>query len=106
MMYERGLPVTPARREKRCGSRWSSPISIGRGGISHRTSNPGGQTQSLLGRRGERGVFGYIRISDLQCVSSVYGNLPFKLLVRNLIDLLLPEPLLRKIAAPSGTGGR
>ena len=31
-----------------------------------------------------------------------HGNLPFKLLVRNIIDQLLPEPLLR-IGAPSST---
>jgi hypothetical protein len=31
-----------------------------------------------------------------------HGNLPFKLLVRNILDLILPEPLLR-IDAPSGT---
>ncbi len=30
-----------------------------------------------------------------------HGNVPFKLLVRNIINLLLPEPLVR-VAAPSG----
>jgi hypothetical protein len=31
-----------------------------------------------------------------------HGNIPFKLLVRNILNLLLPEPLLR-IDAPSST---
>jgi hypothetical protein len=32
----------------------------------------------------------------------LHGNVPFRLLVRNVIDRLLPEPLLR-VAAPSNT---
>ena len=94
VMYERGVRVTPIAARQR-SAKSSSPISIARGNISRRTRKR--QTTrfrvSLQRFKGQR--VAYIAYPIFTAIAQ-HGNFPYRLLVRcNIIDRLLPDPLLR-----------
>jgi hypothetical protein len=60
-----------------------------------------GDRESTYAAAVRRGNIGYIPYPIFGAYAE-HGNIPYKLLVRNLLSLLLPEPLIR-IEAPSST---
>jgi Hypothetical glycosyl hydrolase 6/Beta-galactosidase trimerisation domain len=102
VMYERGLRVTPARGGKSVARVVEPYFDRSWRHFSSHFQTPADKL-SRFSAAVVKGSVGYIAYPIFSAFHQ-HGNLPFKLLVRNLIDLLLPEPFLR-IAAPSGTEG-
>ena len=100
VMYERGVRVLPARGA-RVLARVVDPYFERAWDhfCSHRQTP--GQRVTRFAAAVEKGGVGYIAYPVFSAFA-VHGNTPYRLLVRNILDRLLPDPLLR-VEAPTST---
>ena len=106
VMYETGVRVTPAtggRAGARAVARVVEPY-FERGWrhfSSHFQTPPDKVSRFAAATLTGDGRVGYVPYPLFGAIAR-HGNFPFRLLVRNLLETLLPEPLLR-VDAPTGT---
>jgi hypothetical protein len=99
VMYERGLRVLPARGAISLATVVEPYFDRSWKHFSSHFQTPA-QKASRFSAAVMKNRVAYIAYPIFSAFHA-HGNVPFKLLVRNIVNLLLPEPLVR-IAAPSG----
>jgi hypothetical protein len=100
VIYERGVRVTPARGAKSLGTVVEPYFNRSWKHFSSHFQTPADKP-SKFSAAVIKGRVAYIAYPIFTAFHN-HGNIPFKLLVRNILNLLHPEPRLR-ICAPSST---
>jgi len=100
VIYERGARVTALRRTKTLARVVEPYFERAWDHFSSHFQTPPDRVTNFIAAS-VNGRAAYISYAIFKAFAD-HGNAPFRLLVRNVIDLLVPEPLVR-IDAPTGT---
>jgi hypothetical protein len=100
VMYERGMRVTPAKGTNAVARVVEPYFERTWEHFSSHAQTPGERVSKYAAATlNERTAY---VASPVFGAFAIHGNIPFRLLVRNLLEKLLPQPLLR-LAAPAAT---
>ena len=100
VMYERGVRITPTAGATTLASVVEPYFDRSWQKFSSHAQTPGDKV-SKYAAAVQKGRVAYIAFPMFTAIAQ-HGNFPYRLLVRNVIDRLLPEPMLR-VDAPTST---